>query len=49
MREKLLTLERMDLVPVTNSFWSLFNLKKFEMNLDKISDVQDVREEGGSE
>ena len=48
-REKLLTLERVDLMPMSrNSVLLLFNFRKFEVNQDLISERQEVREGGGS-
>lgn len=50
VREKLLDLDRVDLVPTRrSSVLSLFNLRKFEVNQDLISERQWVREEGGRE
>ena len=48
-REKLSTLDSVDWVPIRRiSVLSLFNFRKFEVNQDLISDMQVVREEGGS-
>ncbi len=48
VREKLSTLDREDLVPMTrSSVLSLFNLRKFAVNHDLTSERQWVREEGG--
>ena len=48
-REKLLTLERVDLEPMSkNSVLLLLSLRKLEVNQDFISVRQEVREGGGS-
>ena len=48
VKEKLSTLDRVDLVPTRrSSVLSLFSLRKFEVNQDLISERQWVREEGG--
>ena len=50
VRERLSVLDRVDLVPMRRiSVLSLFNLRKFAVNQDLISDKQLVREGGGSE
>lgn len=49
MREKLSTLERIFIVPITrNSVLSLFSFRKIEVSQDFMSDKQEIREEGGS-
>lgn len=48
VRRKLLALDRVDLVPTRrSSVLSLFNLRKFAVSQDLISERQRVREEGG--
>ena len=48
VREKLSTLDRVNLVPIRrSSVLSLLSLRKFEVNQDLISERQWVREEGG--
>ena len=48
-REKVSTLDRVDLVPMSkNSVLLLFNFRKLEVNHDFISERQEVRERGGS-
>ena len=47
VREKLSTLDRVDLVPTRrSSVLSLLSLRKFEVNQDLISERQWVREDG---
>ena len=47
VKEKLSTLDRVDLVPTRSSVLSLLSLRKFEVNQDLSSERQLVREEGG--
>lgn len=50
VREKLLTLDKVDLVPtMRSSVLSLSSFRKLEVNQDLISEKQWVREEGDRE